>query len=216
MQQCISNVSERQKLTKKFRSILDPLKKGLFLEIVIHTLPRDHLLSTFRKCSFSKFYQSCRVKAKGAFELMLQHFWHNPDSKEIQHHQHHHHRQHHHHQHHHYGHDGRDGPNISDANFSVAGHEGIFFDGGQYLSHLDITLLVLKSIIILTIIAFSVINNVLVIISVVLFRRLRHVNNYFLVMLQILLPENLTSNQYIRWVLRLLTSLWRCLLWLSR
>ena len=48
-------------------------------------------------------------------------------------------------------------------------------------THLEVTLLVLKSIVILTIIVFSVINNVLVIISVVLYRRLRHINNYFLV-----------------------------------
>jgi len=73
---------------------------------------------------------------------------------------------------------------LSDENFSVSSHEGIFFDeGGRYLSHLEITFLVLKSIIILTIISFSVINNVLVIISVVLYRRLRHINNYFLVSL---------------------------------
>ena len=50
-------------------------------------------------------------------------------------------------------------------------------------THLDITLLVIKCIIIITIILLAIINNILVIVSVILYRRLRHVNNYFLVSL---------------------------------
>ena len=50
-------------------------------------------------------------------------------------------------------------------------------------THLDITLLVIKCIILITIILLAVINNILVIVSVILYRKLRHVNNYFLVSL---------------------------------
>lgn len=48
---------------------------------------------------------------------------------------------------------------------------------------LDVIVLVLKSVILITIIFLAIINNILVIISVVLYRKLRHVNNYFLVSL---------------------------------
>lgn len=47
----------------------------------------------------------------------------------------------------------------------------------------DVIVLVLKSVILMTIIFLAIINNILVIISVVLYRKLRHVNNYFLVSL---------------------------------
>ena len=46
-----------------------------------------------------------------------------------------------------------------------------------------VIVLVLKSVILITIIFLAVINNILVIISVILYRKLRHVNNYFLVSL---------------------------------
>ena len=48
---------------------------------------------------------------------------------------------------------------------------------------LGVIVLVLKSVILITIIFLAVINNILVIISVILYRKLRHVNNYFLVSL---------------------------------
>ena len=48
---------------------------------------------------------------------------------------------------------------------------------------LGIFLLLLKSFTLITIILMAIINNSLVIISVILYRKLRHVNNYFLVSL---------------------------------
>ena len=48
---------------------------------------------------------------------------------------------------------------------------------------LDTLVLILKCVILITIILLAIINNSLVIISVVLYRKLRHVNNYFLVSL---------------------------------
>ena len=48
---------------------------------------------------------------------------------------------------------------------------------------LGVIVLVLKSVILIAIIFLAVINNILVIISVILYRKLRHVNNYFLVSL---------------------------------
>ena len=47
----------------------------------------------------------------------------------------------------------------------------------------DVFLLVVKSIVLFSIIFLAIINNSLVIISVILYRKLRHVNNYFLVSL---------------------------------
>ena len=53
-----------------------------------------------------------------------------------------------------------------------------------YLGHfLGLFLLLLKSFTLISIILMAIINNSLVIISVILYRKLRHVNNYFLVSL---------------------------------
>ena len=54
-------------------------------------------------------------------------------------------------------------------------------DVGQ--TYLGITLFIIKCFIMISIILLAVINNILVIISVILYRRLRHVTNYFLVSL---------------------------------
>ena len=48
---------------------------------------------------------------------------------------------------------------------------------------LDTVMLILKSMTLITIILLAIINNSLVILSVIIFRKLRHVNNYFLVSL---------------------------------
>ena len=48
---------------------------------------------------------------------------------------------------------------------------------------LDVILLVFKIVVLFCIIFLAIINNILVIISVILYRKLRHVNNYFLVSL---------------------------------
>ena len=52
-------------------------------------------------------------------------------------------------------------------------------------SRLSTLLLCVKSIIIVVIIAMAIINNILVITSVILYKKLRHVNNYFLVSLAV-------------------------------
>ena len=49
--------------------------------------------------------------------------------------------------------------------------------------YLNMSLFITKCIILVVIIIMAVINNILVIVSVILYRRLRHVNNYFLVSL---------------------------------
>ena len=53
--------------------------------------------------------------------------------------------------------------------------------GGQ--RYLEMSLFITKCVILVSIITMAVINNILVIVSVILYRRLRHVNNYFLVSL---------------------------------
>ena len=68
-----------------------------------------------------------------------------------------------------------DGENLSGQYVSSSSEEGH--------TYLDIALLVSKCVILISIILLAVINNILVIVSVILYRRLRHVNNYFLVSL---------------------------------